>query len=166
MTLATASLKGMPSSRIVLLKGWSEKGGLFFTNYESRKSVELVQNPHASCTFWWKELEQQVIIEGTVEKVSRSLSKHYFHSRPKSSQLAALISLQGEELVSRQALEEAIKEGKKKYADKEIPLPKHWGGFLLKPTHFHFWQGRRNRLHDRFSYTKEGRTWKIKRIYP
>lgn len=166
MALATATIDGIPSCRMVLLKGWSKRGGLFFTDYRSRKGVELIENPNACCTFWWKELEQQVIIECVVEKVSRQVSSRYFHQRPRGSQLAARISVQGQELLSRDILENGLKAEQAKYRGKVIPLPDHWGGFLIKPTKFHFWQGRRDRLHDRFTYLKKGNRWALLRIYP
>lgn len=164
MNLATASAEGHPSSRMVLLKNVSTEGIFFFTNYESRKAKELVVNPYASATFWWKELERQVIVEGSVHKTSRETSAHYFSKRPRRSQISALISSQDKEVESRQILEEAFKEADELYKGKEIPLPEFWGGFCLVPKRFEFWQGRPDRLHDRFAYTAEGSKWKIQRL--
>ncbi len=166
MTLATASIQAKPSSRVVLLKGFDTQGFVFFTSYESRKAHELKDNPLASMTFLWKELERQVTIEGTVIKVSKEESQTYFHSRPRFSQLAAYASHQGHIISSRQILEEEFNRWEREYAGKEIPLPPYWGGYRLIPDRFEFWQGRLNRLHDRFQYLRKDHQWQIDRLSP
>lgn len=168
MTLATASLDGVPDARIVLLKGVSQEGFTFFTNYESQKGQQLAQNPRACLVFFWKELERQVRIRGVVSKVSKEESEAYFFSRPEGSQIGACASPQSrviadrQELESRvQALEEAVKKGHK------IEKPDYWGGYILKPESFEFWQGRPNRLHDRILYTLQDKgDWLIQRLAP
>ncbi len=166
MSLATLDFLTRPHNRIVLLKGFDEKGFTFFTNYESSKGGELASNPYASCCFFWKELERQVRIEGEVSKISKEESEAYFRSRPKMSQLGALASHQSMELPDRNALEQKFEELQKEYADKEIQMPDYWGGYLISPCYFEFWQGRQSRLHDRISYTKEKGNWIIKRLSP
>ncbi|MEE6185859.1 pyridoxamine 5'-phosphate oxidase [Niabella digestorum] len=168
MTLATASLDGVPDARIVLLKGVSQEGFTFFTNYESQKGQQLAQNPRACLVFFWKELERQVRIRGVVSKVSKEESEAYFFSRPEGSQIGACASPQSrviadrQELESRvQALEEAVKKGHK------IEKPDYWGGYILKPESLEFWQGRPNRLHDRILYTLQDKgDWLIQRLAP
>ncbi|WP_409966636.1 Pyridoxine/pyridoxamine 5'-phosphate oxidase [Mycovorax composti] len=168
MTLATASLDGVPDARIVLLKGVSQEGFTFFTNYESQKGQQLAQNPRACLVFFWKELERQVRIRGVVSKVSKEKSEAYFFSRPEGSQIGACASPQSrviadrQELESRvQALEEAVKKGHK------IEKPDYWGGYILKPESLEFWQGRPNRLHDRILYTLQDKgDWLIQRLAP
>ncbi len=175
MILATASADNKPSARVVLLKGYSKKGFTFYTNYGSRKGKNLAQNKNAALLFFWHQLERQIRIEGTCKKVSRQESEMYFHSRPRASQLGALASNQSEELNSREELEKRFAELQVKYTGKEIPLPKNWGGFILSPNYFEFWQGRESRLHDRIAYlpaegTKAGKKnrsgWKIVRLSP
>lgn len=166
MNLATASPDGRPSCRMVLLKDITSEGIFFFTNYESRKANELGANPYASATFWWKELERQVIVEGPVHKTSRETSALFFSKRPRRSQISALISSQDKKVESRQILEEAFTAADERYKGKEIPLPEFWGGFCLVPQRYEFWQGRPDRLHDRFAYTAEGSEWKIQRLSP
>lgn len=166
MTLSTATKEGKPSSRTVLLKGFSSAGLLYFTNYESRKARETAENPHAVALFLWKEMERQVSIEGTVEKASRGDSEKYFARRPRENQLSAWTSHQDRVIENREVLEREYKELEKEYEGQPIPCPPFWGGFLLKPTHFDFWQGGERRLHDRFQYTPEGENWKIERLSP
>lgn len=166
MTLATASSKGRPSSRTVLLKGVGDHGFVFFTNYDSRKGREIATNPFASLTFFWREVERQVIIEGRVEKIAPEESDAYFQSRPRSSQLSAWASQQGQPLESRQELEDRYKDAERRFKDAPIPRPSFWGGFRLLPDRLEFWQGRRNRLHDRFQYVWMGGKWEITRLAP
>jgi pyridoxamine 5'-phosphate oxidase len=166
MTLATAGKNGKPSARIVLLKGFDENGFVFFTNYESRKGNELIQNPYASLVFYWDKLDRQVRIEGVTEKISLKESGDYFHSRPRGSQLGALVSPQSKIIESCYELEKKYEELEKKYEGQEIPLSKNWGGLRLKPVYFEFWQNRDNRLHDRIVYTIENNSWKINRLAP
>ena len=164
--LATADAKGKPSCRMILLKHVQPQGFVFFTNYGSRKSHELEENPHASIAIYWKELERQVCIDGTIEKVSKEESEHYFAKRPRSSQISAWASKQGDRLKCRHELEEAFAYFEKHYDGKEIPLPPYWGGFCLAPERIEFWQGRPDRLHDRFSYTVDGPSWVVERLSP
>jgi pyridoxamine 5'-phosphate oxidase len=166
MTLATSSIHGMPSARIVLLKGFDENGFIFYTNFLSRKGKELTENPFASLVFYWDKIDKQVRIEGAVKKVSLKESEEYFRSRPPGSQLGALVSAQSSVLGSREEMESAYLELAKKYEGKEIPLPDNWGGFILKPNSFEFWQSRENRLHDRIRYSRTVSGWKIERLAP
>ena len=166
MALGTANKKGIPSVRMVLLKGFDEKGFVFFTNYESHKGNDLNNNPNASLLFFWKELERQIRITGTIEKTSRQESEEYFHSRPIESQISALASRQSSPIPSRIFLENEFDELKLKYEGRQIPLPPFWGGFRLIPNYFEFWQGRENRLHDRISYKIKNEFWDIIRLSP
>lgn len=164
--LATATREGKPSARVVLLKGFDERGFLFFTNYESRKGAELRENPNAALLFYWSELEREVRLEGPVEKATREESEEYFHSRPLESQLGAWASRQSEVIPNRSALERKVAELKARYGEGPIPLPPFWGGFRLHPHLFEFWQGRPNRLHDRIRYLRDGKAWIIERLSP
>ena len=166
MMLATADKMGKPSARIVLLKGFDEKGFIFFTNYESKKGVELAQNPYAALLFYWDKLDKQVRIEGSVEKTTRSESEEYFKTRPRGSQLGAWASEQSKVIPNRGIIEKKFEELDSKYKDREIPLPDFWGGYRLVPENFEFWYGRENRLHDRIRYVLEGGKWKIERLAP
>ncbi|MEC7839884.1 MAG: pyridoxamine 5'-phosphate oxidase [Chlamydiota bacterium] len=167
MTLATATKNGLPSSRTVLLKEVDAHGFIFYTNYQSRKGQEIEENPFGSITFYWKELEKQVCIDGKIEKISREKSTQYFHSRPRDSQIGAYTSKQGQELASREELLKTYLEHEKQFVGQTIPLPEYWGGYRLVPQNFIFWQGRENRLHDRFLYTmQKNGTWTIKRLSP
>ena len=168
MTLATATLTGRPSARIVLLKEVSANGFVFYTNYESRKGRELAENPHAALTFYWVELERQVRIEGFVMKTSREQSEAYFRVRPKKSRLGALASNQSQILPSRNLLETRMAELEARYDDTDdVPTPEYWGGYSLTPDVIEFWQGRRNRLHDRIRYTRQhADSWTIDRLSP
>ncbi len=166
MTLSTASKEGRPSSRMVLLKHITAEGLLFFTNYESRKALQMQENPFASVTFWWRELDRQVCMEGSVQKASKDMCQTFFEKRPKGSQLSAWASRQSCALESRELLEEKFLALAAAYEGKKVPLPPHWGGFLLVPTRFEFWQGRKDRLHDRFLYHLEQGKWHLTRLYP
>jgi pyridoxamine 5'-phosphate oxidase len=166
MTLATATKDGRPSARTVLLKGVDGRGFVFYTNYESRKGRELAENPRASLAFPWIALERQVIIEGTLVKLSREESAAYFHSRPRASQLGAWVSQQSSIITGRSVLEDAMKALEKKHAGAEIPLPPSWGGYRLSPESVEFWQGRRSRLHDRLRYRREAGEWIVERLAP
>ena len=166
MTLSTVTAEGKPSARIVLLKGFDERGFVFFTNYESNKGAQLTANPFASLVFFWKELERQVRIEGICEKVSEQESDDYFHSRPIGSQLGACASPQSRVIESRRVIENNLEKLQDQYRDTEIPRPAHWGGYRVVPQAIEFWQGRSSRLHDRIKYLKEGETWKIVRLAP
>lgn len=166
MTLATASRDGVPSARIVLLKGYDEQGFVFFTNYESHKGQQLLDNPRAALVFFWKELERQVRISGRVEKVSEEESDAYFHSRPEGSRIGAWASPQSRVIAGREVIEGNVLKYASEFEGKEIPRPAHWGGFRVVPEQIEFWQGRSNRLHDRFQYTREHNTWKIERLAP
>ena len=166
MTLATADPKGRPSARIVLLKGLDERGFIFFTNYESRKGRELAENPNAALVFHWGELERQVRVRGTAGRISREEAGKYFTSRPRGHQLGAWVSTQSEVIANRASLENRLKEFEQKFPD-SVPLPPFWGGFVLSPAEIEFWQGRLNRLHDRFRYMKQADgTWLIERLAP
>ena len=166
MTLSTVTAEGKPSARIVLLKGFDERGFVFFTNYESNKGVQLTANPFASLVFFWKELERQVRIEGICEKVSEQESDDYFHSRPIGSQLGACASPQSRVIESRRVIENNLEKLQDQYREMEIPRPAHWGGYRVVPHSIEFWQGRSSRLHDRIKYTKENQSWKIVRLAP
>lgn len=166
MTLATAGLSGKPSSRILLLKGFDEDGFVFFTNYNSKKGKDLQENPQAALQFFWPELERQVRIEGIVTKATAEASTAYFHSRPKGSQIGASASPQSTVIPDREILEERVKELTAAYQETEVPRPEHWGGYVLKPAHIEFWQGRPSRLHDRITYTSVNGVWTINRLAP
>jgi len=166
MTLSTVTAEGKPSARIVLLKGFDERGFVFFTNYESNKGVQLTANPFASLVFFWKELERQVRIEGISEKVNERESDDYFHSRPIGSQLGACASPQSRVIESRRVIENNLEKLQDQYREMEIPRPAHWGGYRVVPQAIEFWQGRSSRLHDRIKYTKENQSWKIVRLAP
>lgn len=166
MTLATADSTGKPSARIVLLKGYDEKGFIFFTNYQSHKAADLEKNPQASLVFFWKELERQVRVEGVTEKISAADSDAYFQSRPQGSKIGAWASPQSSVIKSREVIEKKAAEFEKQFAGTPVTCPPFWGGYILKPKLIEFWQGRPGRLHDRIQYTLRENTWEIGRLAP
>lgn len=170
MCLSTCSPDGKPSSRYVLMKSFSEESGfIFFSNYQSRKGIELAENPHACILFYWPCIHRQVRIEGTVAKISNEASREYFRTRPKRSQASAFISKQSQVVASRHELESKRDQCLDQYASDEIPKPTDWGGYSLQPSYFEFWQGHSSRLHDRIVFERDmskGETWKISRLYP
>ena len=167
MSLATAGRNARPSVRIVLLKSFDQDGFVFFTNYESEKGKQLEANPYAALAFYWIELDRQIRISGKAKKTSRKESQTYFHSRPVGSQLSAWASRQSEVIDARRVLDARMAEMTERFADKSVPLPPHWGGYRLKPDTMEFCQGRPNRLHDRFHYTRQADgTWLIERLAP
>ena len=167
MSLATATPDGNPSVRIVLLKAISERGFVFYTNYQSEKGKQLAENPHVSLNIFWVELERQIRINGAVEKTSREESEEYFHSRPVGSQLGAWASAQSEVIANRDMLETELAKVTERFAGGTIPLPPHWGGYRVVPETIEFWQGRTNRLHDRFRYRRQDSAdWIIERLAP
>ncbi len=166
MTLATATLQGKPSARIVLLKGYDENGFVFFTNYESHKGIELAKNPQASLVFFWQELERQVRIEGITQKVTVEESDTYFTSRPIGSRIGACASPQSK-TITESGLESNVKKYEQEFAEGNITRPSYWGGYRVKPSLIEFWQGRPSRLHDRIEYSiQENKDWNIQRLAP
>jgi pyridoxamine 5'-phosphate oxidase len=167
MTLATASSDGIPSARIVLLKGFDEKGFSFFTNYNSFKAQQIAENPRACLVFFWRELERQVRVTGVVGKLPGTESDAYFNSRPEGSRIGAVASPQSQVIPSRKWLDQEVANTALKYDDKAIVRPEYWGGYLVRPITIEFWQGRSSRLHDRLQYTlEENGGWKIERLAP
>ena len=166
MTLSTINAAGRPSARIVLLKGFDEKGFLFYTNYESDKGQQLDANPYASLVFFWKELERQVRIEGRCERVSSEESDEYFYSRPLGSRLGAWASPQSRVIETREILDKNAATLLERYASGEVPRPPHWGGYRVVADTIEFWQGRSNRLHDRIKYSHQDGAWTIGRLAP
>jgi pyridoxamine 5'-phosphate oxidase len=166
MALATATPDGRPSARMLLLKGLDERGFTFYTNYGSQKGTELAANPHAALVFYWADLERQVRVTGRAERVSRAESEAYFRTRPFGSRLGAWASPQSEVVSSRAVLEDRVRELSLEYLAEDVPLPPAWGGFRLYPDEVEFWQGRANRLHDRFRYRREGSGWIVERLAP
>lgn len=166
MSLGTV-LDGRPSVRIVLLKGFDERGFVFYTNYESRKAREMTAEPHAALTFFWPELQRQIRIEGRIEKISAKESDDYYASRDRLSRLGAWASPQSSTIDDRSELETLVNEVNTRFeGQEEIPRPDHWGGYRVEPAYLEFWQGRSSRLHDRITYKKEAGNWKIERIAP
>jgi len=166
MVLSTVSKQGEPSGRVLLLKAVEHSGFTFFTNYSSSKAKDLEANPNASMTFFWPELEQQIRIAGKIEKLDSASSDAYFHSRPRASQISALVSNQSNKIDSRDALTREVERLEKLYENKEISRPQNWGGYVLKPVKVEFWQGRASRLHDRFLYELIDGSWQISRLAP
>lgn len=166
MHLATISNDGRPSGRVVLLKGLDDAGFSFYSNYQSNKGKELEHNPACCLTFFWPELERQVRIEGVTERLDEATSEKYFHSRPRGSQIGAWASPQSAVIKNRSILEERVSELEKKYGEGQIPKPKQWGGYLVKPFLIEFWQGRPDRLHDRIRYLLSEKNWEYRRLAP
>ncbi|WP_339728871.1 pyridoxamine 5'-phosphate oxidase [Maribacter stanieri] len=167
MTVSTVGLDGFPKSRVVLLKKYTYEGFIFYTNYNSEKGRALSKNPKICLSFFWPNLERQIIIKGTAEKLAKNLSDGYFESRPDGSKLGALVSDQSTVIESRGVLEDKLSQLEKEYSGKEIERPEHWGGYLVRPVSMEFWQGRPNRLHDRIRYTlTEDFDWKMDRLAP
>lgn len=166
MTLATVDSNGAPTVRTVLLKFFGHEGFVFFTNLESRKAVHIERNDQVALLFWWPELERQIEINGVAERISTVEAAKYFVTRPRGSQLGAWVSDQSRVLTSRKALEMKLDEMKRKFANREVPLPSFWGGYRVVPSAIEFWQGQPDRLHDRFQYVREGEGWRIQRLAP
>lgn len=166
MTVSTIGLDGFPKNRVVLLKKYTNDGFIFYTNYESEKGQAIIANPNVCISFFWPNLERQIIIKGNAERITKVQSDAYFESRPDGSKLGALVSDQSQVILSRDVLEERLKTLKKEYENKKIERPDSWGGYIIKPVSIEFWQGRPNRLHDRIRYTIEGEDWKIDRLAP
>ncbi len=166
VTLATATAAGRPSARLVLLKSFDERGFVFYTNYESRKAVELEANPVAALVFHWSALQRQLRIEGSVSRISEEESRRYFSSRPRGSRIGAWASKQSAAVEKRDDLDRVFREYERRFAGKNIPLPPFWGGYRLSPDLIEFWQGRANRLHDRLCYRRSGEGWTRTRLSP
>jgi pyridoxamine 5'-phosphate oxidase len=167
MTLATATANGIPDARMVLMRGFDERGFVFYTNYQSRKAAELAQNPKAALVFHWAPLMRQIRVEGDVEKVSPAESDAYFRTRPFGHKLGALVSPQSQVIVNREYLEDRLKALQAQFTENDdVPRPAHWGGYRVVPHTIEFWQGRANRMHDRLRYGREGATWCVERLAP
>lgn len=166
MCIATAGADGSPSARMVLLRGLDDRGLVFYTSYGSRKGHQITENPRAAITFYWPALHRQVRIEGNVAQLSEDESDAYFGSRPRMHQLSAWASEQSEAVESREVLDERLKHFDERFEGSEVPRPHSWGGYLVVPDRFEFWQGRLNRMHDRLEYRREGRRWMLLRLQP
>ncbi|MDX1365456.1 MAG: pyridoxamine 5'-phosphate oxidase [Arenibacter latericius] len=167
MTVSSIGADGYPKSRVVLLKKFTYEGFIFYTNYESEKGKAILANSKVCISFFWPNMERQIIIKGNAEKIAENLSDGYFESRPEGSKLGAIVSRQSEVIPNREYLESKLKELEKSYLDKEIERPSYWGGFIVKPVSIEFWQGRPNRLHDRIRYSLQADyDWKIERLAP
>jgi pyridoxamine 5'-phosphate oxidase len=166
VVLATTDASGHPSARLVLLRGLDARGFVFFTNYNSRKGRELAANPHAALCFYWASLDEQIRVEGSVDRVPAEESDAYFSSRPRGSQLGAWASDQSQVLPSRETLEEKYREIERRFANRAVERPPFWGGFRLTPVRIEFWYGRPDRLHDRVLYVRDRDSWRIERLYP
>lgn len=167
MHVATIGLDNFPKNRVVLLKRFTWEGFIFYTNYHSEKGIAIAKNPNICATFFWHSLERQIIIKGKAEKIAENLSDGYFETRPEGSKLGAWASDQSRVIHSRDALDEKLKSAEEKFRNSEIPRPKHWGGYIVKPVSIEFWQGKANRMHDRIRYTlQENYAWKIERLEP
>jgi pyridoxamine 5'-phosphate oxidase len=166
MIVATADAEGRPSARTVLLKGYDERGFVFYTNYESRKGAEARVNPYASLVFPWFAMQRQVIVAGAVERVSRAETESYFATRPRGSQLGAWASPQSQVVPSRAAVDAGYAEAERRFDGAEVPPPPHWGGLRIRPDTVEFWQGRTSRLHDRLRYRRDGDDWIVERLAP
>ena len=166
MCLATADSNGLPSARIVLLRGLDERGLRFYTSYESRKGRELAENPHAAGVLYWPRLERQVRIEGSVARLSDEESDEYFAARPRGHRMAAWASEQSQPIESRETLEERFAHFEQRFDEDDVPRPHSWGGYLLTPRRFEFWEGRPNRMHDRAEYCRVGDVWQLRRLQP
>jgi len=166
MTLATVGAQGRPSARVVLFKGVHDGGLTFYTNYASRKGEELAHNPAGALVFWWDRLERQVRVEGRIEKLPRAMAEEYFHARPRISQVASYTSRQSQVVASREALDQRFHTNEQRLTGADVPLPETWGGYVLRPDCFEFWQGQPGRLHDRLVYRAEGKRWRVTRLEP
>jgi pyridoxamine 5'-phosphate oxidase len=166
MSVSTATRDGVPSSRMMLLKGWGPDGFVFYTNYESRKCAELAENPRAALLLHWAVLERQVRIEGTVERLGAEESSAYFRSRPRGARIGAWASRQSAPLGDRAELEQRVREVERRFGGDDVPRPDFWGGFRLRPSRIEFWQGRADRLHDRLRWDRDGGAWSVVRLYP
>lgn len=165
-TLATVGPEGRPSARVVLFKGLHDSGLTFYTCYEGRKGQELADRPFAAATFWWDRLERQVRFEGKVDKVPRDVAQRYFESRPRGSQIGAATSQQSRVVATRAELDERLSTNERRLQGAPVPLPDNWGGYVIRPETVEFWQGRRNRLHDRLRYRRVGDAWRVERLEP
>jgi pyridoxamine 5'-phosphate oxidase len=166
MTVSTIGLDGFPKNRVVLLKKYNHEGFIFYTNYKSEKGKAIAENPKVSVSFFWPNLERQIVIKGTAEKISNKLSDAYFDSRPDGSKLGAIVSDQSSVITSREVLDNKLASLEKEYEEKEIKRPDWWGGYIVKPISMEFWQGRPNRLHDRIRYALTENDWRIERLAP
>jgi len=166
MTLNTVNAEGFPESRVVLIRQLDHRGLVFYTNYESAKGSEITNNPKVGVNFFWPALERQVRVRGMAKKLSESESDAYFNTRPRESQIGAWASIQSEEMTTRDQLEKRLEEFQSKFEGQEVPRPPHWGGYLIEPNYFEFWQGRASRLHDRIKYEPTSEGWVFKRLFP